>query len=450
MMLERHYDEESLIAMLHAGDASASSDPHLSGCTSCTDMLESYRVISEVLGAKIVWEPQEMPNEAGAARGVAAIRAFATSMERENEDADALVTELLSSPRQWWVATVERDKRYHTAGVVTRLVEASEGQVHVAPLDAVELAAAAIAVGNELPVEDGTLQLLGAAYRQHAYSLFYVGDFVHSLESVELGRSTFEQCTVSAYALARLDIVRALVLGAQNRFNEGIQIARSAAQTFREFGERRRLASALMTYAYLLLSAHNYRDALGVLRDIEKNFEADVDPYTRALTFHNLGACYQGLRDNPSALRYYQISVALYEENHAVTQAAGVRYNVGLLLLAEGKRPEAKKRLSECQVSFQQLGMVHDAVVAGLDLAEIALLENNFQEVEELCRAAIRQFEVAGVAHSQEALTALTFLREAAEQRRATQETIWHVKTYIRRLPDQPALLFAPAPLPPG
>jgi len=76
--------------------------------------------------------------------------------------------------------------------------------------------------------------------------------------------------------------------------------------------------------------------------------------------------------------------------------------------------------------------------------------KRNFEEVEDLCRTAIRQFETAGVPHSSEALTALTFLREAAEQRRATQEIVWHVRTYIKRLPDEPALLFAPAPLPPA
>jgi hypothetical protein len=120
------------------------------------------------------------------------------------------------------------------------------------------------------------------------------------------------------------------------------------------------------------------------------------------------------------------------------------------VLGANGRRADARKRLRAVQAEFERLGMVHTAVVAGLDLAEIELLENNFPEVVQLCRAAIRQFEAAGAAYSSEALTALTFLREAAEQRRATQEIVWHVKTYIRRLPDEPALLFAPAPLPPA
>jgi hypothetical protein len=132
-----------------------------------------------------------------------------------------------------------------------------------------------------------------------------------------------------------------------------------------------------------------------------------------------------------------------------VTEAARIRHNVALLLSAEGKRAEARKRLRDCQVEFERLGMVHNCVLAALDLSEIALLENNFEEVEQLCHAAMRQIEAAGVSYSREALIALTYLREAAEQRRATQETFWHVKTYIGRLPDHPALLFAPAPLPP-
>jgi hypothetical protein len=150
------------------------------------------------------------------------------------------------------------------------------------------------------------------------------------------------------------------------------------------------------------------------------------------------------------ALQSLQLAAEVYNELGHETEAVRVRYNVALLLAANGRRSEARTRLVEVQNDFLRLGMTHVAVVAGLDLAELALLENSFEEVEDLCRAAIRQFEKAGVAYTSEALTALTFLREAAEQRRATQEIVWHVKTYIRRLPDEPALLFAPAPLPPA
>jgi tetratricopeptide (TPR) repeat protein len=450
MMLERHYDEESLIAMLHAGDASASSDPHLSGCTSCSDMLESYRVISDVLGAKIVWEPQEATNDAAASRGVAAIRAFAESMESEEKSAATLVGELLSSPRQWWLATVERDARYHSAGVVRQLIEVSEQKIDTAPPEAVATAAAAVAVADLLDDSDVVLNSRGSAQRQYAYAQFYVGDFASAIASIERAQSAFDRCPVPEYALARLDIVRSLVYGAQERYSEAIRLAKQAADVFRMFGDRQRVASAIMSQAYLLIHARNFRGALPILIDLRDHHIESVSLHTRALTFQNLGICQQHLDQIVEAVNSYQIAAALYDETETVTEAARVRHSVALLLSTQGKHAEAKKRLRDVQAEFERLGMVHSCVLAGLDFAEIALIENNFQEVESLCRAAIRQLEAEGVPHSNEARTALTYLREAAEQRRATQETVWHVRTYLRRLPEEPALLFAPAPTPPA
>ena len=446
-MLDRHYDEEALLALLHDGEGVAASDPHLSSCTSCTDLLDSYRMISEVLGEKEVWE-QSAPDQAAAGRGSAALRSFATSMENEDAGAAMLVSQLLESPRQWWAATVERDGRYHSAGVVRRLIALSEAKIDTMPSDAVESAAAAISVAEMLDDRDEVRQLMGSARRQHAFALFYVGDFDGALRSAEIGQSILETTSVSEYGMARLNIVLALIYRAEERYDEAMVLARQSARVFRAFGDTQRLASAVMTEAALLMQQHRYREALPLLQQVERDYAGDLD--TRARATHNIAICLKFLGRVTDALTSYQTAAVLFDELGSVTDAALVRYNVALLLAAEGKREEGRKRLRAAHREFERLGMVHTAVVAGLDLAELAVLENNFGEVEELCRAAIRQFETAGVVHSSEALTALTFLREAAEQRRATQEIVWHVKTYIKRLPDEPALLFAPAPLPPA
>jgi tetratricopeptide (TPR) repeat protein len=449
MMLERHYDEESLIALLHTGDASASRDPHLSSCTSCADMLESYRVISDVLGAKIVWDLQETPDDAAAARGVAAIRAFADSMESEEKPAVALVSELLSSPRQWWVATVERDDRYHSAGVVRHLIEVSEAKIDTMPPEAIETAAAAIAIANTLGDAEHIRQLHGTAYRQHAFALMYTGAFPRALASIECAQAIFDKAAVSDYAMARLNIVRALVYRAQERYSEALALARESAAVFRAFGDTQRLASAMMTEAILFIQLRNYHEALPILTEINRRFGNVIDVDTRARAHNNIAICQKALGRVADAVQSYQLAEALFDELGAVSDCAMIRYNIALLLAAEGQPTEGRKRMREARAEFDRLGLVHFSVITGLDLAEFAVLENDFQEVEELCRTAIRQFETAGVTHSSEALTALTFLREAAEQRRATQEIVWHVRTYIKRLPDEPALLFAPAPLPP-
>ncbi len=446
MMLERHYDEESLIELLHSGEGFAGSDPHLSSCPSCTVLLESYRVITEALGDGEVWAPSEIADAQAAARGATSLRAFASAMETEDDRAVALVDELLLLPRQWWVATVERDQRYHNAGVVRRLIEVSEAKIDTMPSEAVTAAAAAIAVGDD--IGDGDAQIHGTAYRQHAFALFYTGDFPGALTSIERAQQIFERTSVSEYAIARLNIVRALVYRAQDRFTEALALARSSAQVFRSFGDSQRLASAIMTEAALLMHQHRYRDALPLLQEVERKYAADLD--TRARAIHNIAICQKLLGHIAEALTSYQAAAAVFDELGSVTDAALVRYNVALLLVGEGKREEGRKRMRAARSELQHLGMVHTAVVASLDLAELAVLDRNFPEVEQLCRVAMTPFETAGIAHSSEALTALTFLREAAEQRRATQETVWHVRTYLKRLPHEPALLFAPAPLPPA
>jgi hypothetical protein len=53
MNAERHYDDESLIALMEANrDA---SDSHLPGCETCTEKLESVRMIAEALKDEMVW-----------------------------------------------------------------------------------------------------------------------------------------------------------------------------------------------------------------------------------------------------------------------------------------------------------------------------------------------------------------------------------------------------------
>jgi tetratricopeptide (TPR) repeat protein len=448
MMVERHYDDEALVALLHSGDEAA-RDAHLSACRACAETLESYRAIAEVLGEQAVWDLSE-PSEESAARGVASLRAVAAEMESEDVRAERLVDEMLKFPRQWWTSTVLSDERYQMTGFVRRLISVSEAKLDTMPPDAVELAAAAIAVTEIIDGGEPLQQLRGAAYRQHAYALFYVGDFNHALESVERAEQIFRQCTVSEYALARLNIVRSLIYSMQGRNEESLSLARSAAEVFRSFGDKQRFVSARMSEVYLLIQMHSFRQALPLLFEIKQENWNDIDVDTRARLMGNIGSCQWNVGQTAEAVQSIQFASELFDELGNRSESVRLRESLGALLIVNGKYDEAKKRLTQVQAEYASLGMLFPVVTVGLELAEIAVLENDYQEVERLCRTAIRQFEAAGTPHSSDALTALTYLREAAEQRRATQEIVWHVKTYIRRLPDEPALLFAPAPLPPG
>ena len=233
----------------------------------------------------------------------------------------------------------------------------------------------------------------------------------------------------------------------QERHDDALRVASRAARVFEAFGDRQRLASAKVAIANAHIFQLQYRDALPLLQDIEAEFRAEVDSDTRARVLGNIALCQIELQLISEGLTNYQVAAAIFEELGNVSEAARIRYHVAGLLAANGKHAEAKNRLRSVRNDFQKIGMLHLAVSAGLDLSEILISEKSFAEAEQLCIEAIRQFERTGLGTTTQGLTALSFLKEAAAERRATPQVARHVRTYIERLPNEPQLLFAPPPL---
>lgn len=114
-------------------------------------------------------------------------------------------------------------------------------------------------------------------------------------------------------------------------------------------------------------------------------------------------------------------------------------------MLAEaGKVADACQRVRVLSRELEHLGMTSEAAIAGLDVAEFLLAQNQYEEVDEICRSTMQAFELAGLSYTTRAMTALAYIREAASHRRADRTLVKNVREYIRKLPSQPNLLFAP------
>ena len=180
MIVERHYDDEALIAILGT-EGDRARDPHLAGCSSCAETLSSYRAIADVLGSDAVWDLKDLRRDS-APDSVGVLRAFAARLNNEDESAEDLVAELLVLPRAQWLTTVQSDGRFVNPGVVRLLVEKSEASLDKTPQEAAAMVRAAIDIVGRLDSQ----QLRGLAWRQYAHVLFYTGDFVGALDAVEL------------------------------------------------------------------------------------------------------------------------------------------------------------------------------------------------------------------------------------------------------------------------
>ncbi|HEU4523237.1 MAG TPA: tetratricopeptide repeat protein [Thermoanaerobaculia bacterium] len=452
MIVERHYDDETLIGLVAARKTEATADPHLVICNSCSETLASYRAIAEVLGEDAVWDLRDLRNEPEPEM-ISGLRSCASAFAAEEEAAEAAVAALLGEPRSSWSAAIGRDLALQTPAVVKALVAASERAIDHVPADAVAIAALATHVAGLLPVEayqgDTVIRARGTALRQQAYALFYVGDYPKAEQVIDEAHAAFEACLVSDYDLARLSVVRGLVLSAQERHDEARAAAREAAVVFEAFGDRQRYASARMAEAFSYMNQLRYRDALPVLESIERELATAIDSDARGRVVSNIAVCYSQLGLVAEALDHFQIAAAIYDENQNAPEAARVRYNVASLLALRGRTSDAKLRLRAVREDLQRLGMIHLSVSAGLDIAELLLAENAYSEAEALCASAVAQFKKLGLSATTQGMTALMYLQEAAAQRRATPQAARQIRKYIERLPKEPNLLFAPPSLPP-
>lgn len=92
---------------------------------------------------------------------------------------------------------------------------------------------------------------------------------------------------------------------------------------------------------------------------------------------------------------------------------------------------------------MRDLGMAHDVALSSIDMAEGLLMLGRISEVPELCRSAMEYFATAELTYSRGALTAIAYLREAAESKSLTQSAVKQVREFFEILPKQPQLLFA-------
>lgn len=450
MIVERHYDDATLIGLLGL-NLDAEKDLHLSVCSTCSDHLESYRAIADVLGHDAVWDLRDLRQEP-VPETISSLRMFSSVFAAEDEKAQKAVAALLAQPKRYWAGAISHSLELQSAAAVNAFVAASEEAIDRDPSEALAIAGLATQVAQLLKSDaypGGVVsRAVGTAWRQYAYAAFYVGEYPLASEAVAKSRAALEACAVSDYDLARLSIVRGLILSQQEQHDAARDEVRHAAAVFEAFGDRGRAASAKVAEAYSLISQQRFQEALPILKTVERDHAAEIDNYARANVANNLAVCHAELGLAIEAFDQYSIAAAIYDEIGNAPEAARVRHNIGCLLAGQGRLGDAQTRFRWVRMEYRRLGMADAAVAADLDLAELLLAQNAHTEAEALCSAAVEQFQKTGLSTTTKGLTALSFLREAAAQRRATPEAARQVRRYLERLPREPELLFAPPPLP--
>lgn len=443
-MIERHYDDEALIALM--GDHADAQDAHVPGCRDCSERIESFGLIASMLAGAETWDTRELSAEPRA-RTIETLRALASRMEDENESAIAFVERLLAGPRELWMSALNRHPEWRTAGVARRLLELAYDAVVTMPPDAVEMTALATEIADHLDAPDGSAaQLRGAAWRDRAYALYYTSRYDEALAACDRADAAFAGCAVAEWDQARVGIVRSLVLRAFERFDEAEKSATEAGRTFDTFEDVDRIASARLVETNVLITTGRYEAAYEILQSLESRVRETSFAETHGRVLGNLGHCAAKLGKYDQALNSLDAAAGIFEMLSIKTESLRARWSIAEILTMAGRFDAAEKRLEAVMFEMADLGLVAESATNALTLAEILLVGQRYDRVEDICRKAIQAFERSGLGYSTRALTALSYMQEAARNHTVKVELLRSVKQYISSLPAQPQLLFAPPP----
>src|SRR5581483_1431222 len=184
-----------------------------------------------------------------------------------------------------------------------------------------------------------------------------------------------------------------------------------------------------------------FEEALAI--DTRMSADASLDEESRVCALNRTAYSLRELSRYEEAKQRYAQTIEAFGRLGLTEKRAMARWGFARVLVDQGNFLPAVSLLTELRTELRELGMSHDVALVSLDAAEALLGLQRAGEIAQLCREAIEYFSKAGLAYSSSAMTALAYLREAAEIGSLTPAAVNHVRTYFQLLPKQPHLLFA-------
>jgi tetratricopeptide (TPR) repeat protein len=439
MMIEQHYDEEVLAGFLAEPIDSAARDRHLAACALCKQTLNSIRDTAGLLKQPDVWS-RESFSSAPRPETLAFLRNVQQTMSDEDAAAEVYVKQLLAGSRETWAGRIDEHPEWRTAGVVRKLIAATDGYNFSSPLDAVELTWITTEIADSLPPCRTRDSLIADAWREHAYAQLIVGSYTEAMAAVD--RADRFVSAVSDFASARTILMRALVLRNQENWTDAATMARRAAAEFLRFGNIAKYFSARMTEAFVFYDSSQYRPAADIYHELAP-LHPNIPLQTVAQALHNEGLCHRELGEFGRAEACFVKAIALCDRLQLTSLRAKAHWHLARVMMRQAKYDAALQILNPLQEEFEELGMSHDLACVSIDTAECLLATGRSDQVAELCQRAIDYFRIAGLTYSTEAMTALAYLHEAAATGRLTKKDVADVRMFIERLPEKPNLMFA-------
>jgi tetratricopeptide (TPR) repeat protein len=426
----------------------AAVEAHLAACDDCRTALAEIKPIDAALAEPGAWPERSADPRDSAA--LAELRAFASRSEEEDRDALRLLAEyedLNAAPRFAW-ADIPSKPKYRTGGVARLLCKRANAMCTRKPLYALALAEAAVRISAHLP--DATYprttihELRGEAWKEQANALYYLGRFDDALAAIAYAEAEYRQLPHEGLGLVAGMYVRAVILSEREQLDAADQLARESAEAALHLGSVDRCMRALHLQGEICRRRGDLPGAIELFRKVLRYGEDTSDQQWIAQERRALGICYIELMNPADASHHLYASLRLCTEMNSTVEVTRTRWAIARLTFLQGDSNEGIQQLRGIVKELAGEGMLTDAAIAAVHLAEMLHATERTREIPRLLAGVVQTFVAAGMLSG--ALSALAYLKEASTSGTMTPSMCSYVRQFIARAERQPALPFAPPP----
>jgi tetratricopeptide (TPR) repeat protein len=417
-------------------------ETHTAECAECRAMRDFFAVAEDDFSDGDTWE-----------RGMGsatreALMAYAARIAEEDTAAEELLRLMFDVPARIAWANPHRQKKYLNGGVVRQLNARALALRESEPLDALTFADAAIAIAEALPDETypgrAIYELRGKAWEHRAVAQTVLGEFGAALDSLDHAERAHKHLASPGFGLAAVALIRASVHYCQQQFDRAEAMAETAERAYAHLGDDERRISALFLRGGIKYERFDLDGAIAVFREVLTYGESTNGARWIARAASALGWCETDCNDLGAASMDFHKALTLLREIGPANERISADWGFARVLLRAGKTHEAIRRLRDAAAEFEARGIVTDAALVSLDIADGLLALGQTYEIVKLAARMFRVFTDAGMLTG--ALAALAYVKETAAKRTLTPQTLQAVRTFLRRSRRQPELLFERPP----
>lgn len=408
---------------------------HLVMCAACRDEVARQ----EVLKGPAFLQQTRLDRDVRttpAGHGKLNPRDLADTVRREDADASNLLLELVRVPRSQRPLVVRNKKRYHTLGMVRRLMAEAKAKFRVHPSSAEELASLALLVAEQ--IDDATYGPT-AIGSQRALARGYLANALRAQRQFTQAARELHQAWHDLYDLhVSAPLERAWLLRFQSslardmhQYSAAQECAQEARGLYRRLGQMRDALWMLVAESIALYEGDQANQAL-------KLFEAQAEEMTEDVMGLSEYLAYRSLRTIllVRAGRFIEAREMLPELRRLNARhgewnlSARISWVQAMVFQGLDQGSLARRHFREALDLFTSHGFWLDGALVTLELSQLCLEQGRLTEAQRLAQIAAPIFEAHG--QTSDALTALHVFLRAAQQARASLELLYQARDAVR------------------